>query len=1019
MKKVLFSVFALVTGLTINAQVVFNVQSPANIVGNYEMSVTDPGGGWGSPDMTIPANAVTAELMFVEDGTPGTNAQGNPISREGCNTLINDLTGKIAVIYRNTCEFGAKVYNAQQAGAIAAIIVNREDEVIAMGPGADGANVTIPAIFISSSSGLLITTELNAGNTVTAFIGNKLGLFDNDMGILKNKLLIPSPNTNASILNLDASNNSYQIGAKIFNYGNESQSNYSLNATISFNGTTIYSETQNSTQILNTGDSAIIHLPNFSLSNYPIGKYTLTYNVLSNIVDEYPEDNIFSTDFYIHNNIFSYSSVVNDSVVTNSSYRTSAATSSFQSCIHFMHPNASSTELEGVSFSASVNDDMESQEFTIHVIKWNDVFTDMNSPEFTNLAEFAFEEVATTVYNMTSDLYDVQVYAPLTDIDGNPATLPLLDNQRYLVCVETFEDSTYIGYTNLDYDYTADTLNQPLSPVVSDEGTSIGGFVGSPAASIGLSLIPNTNIPMITTNAYTTFCEGQSIVLTSSISTGNQWKKDGANISGAINSTLTVTESGNYTVVSGGNESASITITVLNNPPMPTISVNGATTFCYGNEVVLTSDVTSNITWSNGTTEASQTINSSGVYMVTSHNDICSVSSTPVTITVNPLPVVEIQAPVFTVCQGSILELTAVGADNYVWSTTETTSVISVSPTVNTFYTVTGTDVNQCSNTATVEVIHVDQITISVDVSPIQCIGSEITLLASGADSYFWNGSTTSSNSYSFTPLNAGDEVINVNGILGTCTDDLTVTVSVNSLPTVNAGSDVSVCSGQSTVLSASGANTYVWDILGAGNDLTVNVVSTVTYTVVGTDNNGCSNSDDLTITALATPSITFDSNPFELCDNAGIVTLTNPTLVPSNSTGAYSGIGVSNGNIDPTLLSLGSNTISYEATSTDGCVHVEELEVLVENCSNINEVNNSILVSLFPNPANDYFIIELSSMTYNKAKIIDALGRVVSSYDLNSFKTEISTKELSNGLYNIIFIGNNESFIQKIQVRK
>ena len=44
------------------------------------------------------------EIIIVDDGSTGTNAQGNPVSAEGCNPLINNLTGKIAVIYRNTCE---------------------------------------------------------------------------------------------------------------------------------------------------------------------------------------------------------------------------------------------------------------------------------------------------------------------------------------------------------------------------------------------------------------------------------------------------------------------------------------------------------------------------------------------------------------------------------------------------------------------------------------------------------------------------------------------------------------------------------------------------------------------------------------------------------------------------------------------------------------------------------------------------------------------------------------------------
>ena len=186
MKKSLLTITLLLTGIVSYAQVVFNVQSPASISGNYDLTYSDPAGGWGSPDLTVPANSVTAELMFVEDGTPGTNAQGNPISREGCNPLINDLTGKIAVIYRNTCEFGTKAFNAQSAGAVAVLIINREDALISMGPGADGASVTIPVAFISNVSGQPIADMLNAGETVTAFLGSKLGLFANDLGLEKN-----------------------------------------------------------------------------------------------------------------------------------------------------------------------------------------------------------------------------------------------------------------------------------------------------------------------------------------------------------------------------------------------------------------------------------------------------------------------------------------------------------------------------------------------------------------------------------------------------------------------------------------------------------------------------------------------------------------------------------------------------------------------------------------------------------------------------------------------------------------
>ena len=85
------------------------------------------------------------------------------MSAEGCNPLINDLSGKIAVIYRNTCRFGTKILNAENAGAVAAIIINREPGLVNMAPGDDGANVTIPAIFIEDATGTIITNEMANG----------------------------------------------------------------------------------------------------------------------------------------------------------------------------------------------------------------------------------------------------------------------------------------------------------------------------------------------------------------------------------------------------------------------------------------------------------------------------------------------------------------------------------------------------------------------------------------------------------------------------------------------------------------------------------------------------------------------------------------------------------------------------------------------------------------------------------------------------------------------------------------
>jgi hypothetical protein len=153
MRKLLLTISAMALAYSSNAQVIVAGVSPQSIVANYTHTWADPASGWATPDFNIPGTYVQDTLMLVDDGSQGTNAQGHPIAQEGCNPLINNLTGKIAVIYRNTCEFGMKALNAQNAGAVAVIVINRDPAVIAMGAGASGATVTIPVVMIQNSDG--------------------------------------------------------------------------------------------------------------------------------------------------------------------------------------------------------------------------------------------------------------------------------------------------------------------------------------------------------------------------------------------------------------------------------------------------------------------------------------------------------------------------------------------------------------------------------------------------------------------------------------------------------------------------------------------------------------------------------------------------------------------------------------------------------------------------------------------------------------------------------------------------
>lgn len=155
--------------------------------------------------------------------------------------------------------------------------------------------------------------------------------------------------------------------------------------------------------------------------------------------------------------------------------------------------------------------------------------------------------------------------------------------------------------------------------------------------------------PTISAGGLTTFCAGGSVDLTSSYGTGNSWStmESSSTISVTITSTISVT----HTDGSGcSSTSAPIVITVNALPAIPTITAGGATTFCDGGSVNLTSSQGAGNSWS--TTETTQTISATtdGSYtvMFTDGNG-CASTSAPTAVTVNALPTMS-QTPFADVC---------------------------------------------------------------------------------------------------------------------------------------------------------------------------------------------------------------------------------------------------------------------------------------------------------------------------------------------------------------------------------
>ncbi|MCF8408206.1 MAG: T9SS type A sorting domain-containing protein [Crocinitomicaceae bacterium] len=505
MKKLLLAVSVILSASWADSQVIVAGVTPQSIVANYAFTWAEPASWGATPDFNIPGVFVEDTIMLVEDGSTGLNAQGFPVSQEGCNPLTNNLTGKIAVIYRNTCNFSLKALNAQNAGAVGVIIINRDPEVVGMGAGTDAPSVTIPVVMLTNFDGATLVNEM-ANGPVVVFMGNKTGLFANDIAIKPGAALAPKAGHVHSLLAQNGTEFNFDLGARIYNPGSAAQATVSLNAKITNpSGTVVYDNTVSGLSII-SGDSTDVYpgtastLPNFSLSSYPAGTYTVTYTAILGGTDEYDGDNTLTYTFTVNDSVFSYAKrdAVTNSLNAGNFYRPGTNTSTFSICTVINDANASRVAATGVYFAATKaanTDPLDGEEILLYLYKWEDAFTDLNDPNF---SFNTLTEVASGFYIYPGDLQGEIVYGSYS------APVILTDNERYLACAQTTNLDLYLGYDDQNYTWNTDYYLQPMFPNESD--ISAGGqyfavgFGSDLPTALGIGLIDKNSIGLAEAN---------------------------------------------------------------------------------------------------------------------------------------------------------------------------------------------------------------------------------------------------------------------------------------------------------------------------------------------------------------------------------------------------------------------------------------------------------------------------------------------------------------------------------------
>ncbi|CAN1493247.1 Gliding motility-associated, C-terminal domain [Flavobacteriaceae bacterium] len=413
----------------------------------------------------------------------------------------------------------------------------------------------------------------------------------------------------------------------------------------------------------------------------------------------------------------------------------------------------------------------------------------------------------------------------------------------------------------------------------------LSGCSSTVSKEITVTTLPSK--PSISTSGATSFCAPGSVVLRSSASSGNQWYKDGAAITGATATTYTATVSGIYTVIVTQNscvsiESDQVTVTANATPSVPTLNATGNTIICEGKSIRLhTSSPTGNKWFKNGVEIPGETgsdyiATTTGTYTVETINATGCVSGTsaPILVTVNPNKIVASITGADRVCANASITLSNATAGG-VWSSSNTgiatvdgsgevTGIIGGTVTITYSASNTSGCVTSVSKTITVTPEPVTPV-IGTSGPTTFCIPGSVVLSSSATTGNQWYkdglpivGATasvytaTDSGSYTVISTQSGCSSI----------ESAAVVVQANVVPVLDpiTGADV-VCTSTTTLLSNtfprgvwSSSNTGIATIDGSGllTGISAGRV-TITYTFTARLS-GCSSSVSKEITVSTLP---------------------------------------------------------------------------------------------------------------------------------------------------------------------
>ncbi|MBE0651610.1 MAG: T9SS type A sorting domain-containing protein [Bacteroidales bacterium] len=355
---------------------------------------------------------------------------------------------------------------------------------------------------------------------------------------------------------------------------------------------------------------------------------------------------------------------------------------------------------------------------------------------------------------------------------------------------------------------------------------------------------------------------------------------------------------------------------------LPTTKINYDTNrVCKGALVGLTASGADNYQWmpeGKKTPSLAITVNDTMRVILTGTSNMGCISKDSVELYPLSLPKTKILYDANKVCKGTVVDLKASGANSYLWSpVNDTTNKLPVRVIDTVEIKLIGINEAGCIASDSVNLIPlpIPDIKIIYDTNHV-CLGTNLVLKANGASTYEWYPKQVAGTTLPLT-VNGTKKINLIGRSKEGCIASDSVELYPIAVPATKILYDTSrVCQGTQIILTASGADNYLWFPMdSSGIKLPVTIDNSMKINLIGFNKSGCSSVDSVELSPYLKPKVDFSGLSSFYCMNELPVTLTG-----SPSGGIFSGDGLTDNIFSPSNAGTGKHYITYFYTTKEGC---------------------------------------------------------------------------------------------------